>query len=139
MIAPVPGRRWLGTTTKVGYRLRQSYVTINSDAEGPAFYVFTQMGVAGGCAASQLEAIGRLVSWPLRPGVEVKAIIEQLRNIRCPLSQLGKKGWRIFPAPMPVPGWLRRGLFKYQYRARDHEPAAKLTTGGRNICLKKYR
>jgi ribonucleoside-diphosphate reductase alpha chain len=53
------------------------------------------MGKAGGCAASQLEAIGRLVSLGFRSGLEVKAIIEQLRNIRCP-SPSWEKGQRIF-------------------------------------------
>jgi ribonucleoside-diphosphate reductase alpha chain len=53
------------------------------------------MGKAGGCAASQLEAIGRLVSLAFRSGIEVKAIIEQLRNIRCP-SPSWEKGKRIF-------------------------------------------
>ncbi|HKK00734.1 MAG TPA: vitamin B12-dependent ribonucleotide reductase, partial [Desulfuromonadales bacterium] len=37
------------------------YVTINEDNDG-LFELFTTMGKAGGCAASQCEAIGRLVS-----------------------------------------------------------------------------
>ena len=53
------------------------------------------MGKAGGCAGSQLEAVGRLVSLAFRSGIEVKAIIEQLRNIRCP-SPSWEKGQRIF-------------------------------------------
>ncbi len=71
------------------------YVTINSDETGAPFELFTQMGKAGGCAASQLEAIGRLVSLAFRSGIEVKSIIEQLRNIRCP-SPSWEKGKRIF-------------------------------------------
>jgi ribonucleoside-diphosphate reductase alpha chain len=39
------------------------YVTINED-EGGLFELFTTMGKAGGCAASQSEAIGRMVSLP---------------------------------------------------------------------------
>jgi len=70
-------------------------VTINSDEEGKPFELFTQMGKAGGCAASQLEAIGRLVSLAFRSAIEVKSIIEQLRNIRCP-SPSWEKGQRIF-------------------------------------------
>jgi len=70
-------------------------VTINVDEEGKPFELFTQMGKAGGCAASQLEAIGRLVSLAFRSGIEVKAIVEQLRNIRCP-SPSWEKGQRIF-------------------------------------------
>jgi ribonucleoside-diphosphate reductase alpha chain len=70
-------------------------VTINVDEEGKPFELFTQMGKAGGCAASQLEAIGRLVSLGFRSGIEIKSIIEQLRNIRCP-SPSWEKGQRIF-------------------------------------------
>jgi len=84
-----------GTTTKVSTGCGNLYVTINSDANGKPFEIFTQMGKAGGCAASQLEAIGRLVSLALRSEIEVKSIIEQLRNIRCP-SPSWEKGQRIF-------------------------------------------
>lgn len=84
-----------GTTTKVATGCGNLYVTINVDEEGKPFELFTQMGKAGGCAASQLEAIGRLVSLGFRSGIEVKSIIEQLRNIRCP-SPSWEKGQRIF-------------------------------------------
>ncbi|MBU0548857.1 MAG: vitamin B12-dependent ribonucleotide reductase [Candidatus Omnitrophica bacterium] len=84
-----------GTTTKVSTGCGNLYITINSDEQGRAFEVFTQMGKAGGCAASQLEAIGRLVSLAFRSDIEVKSIIEQLRNIRCP-SPSWEKGVRIF-------------------------------------------
>ena len=84
-----------GTTTKVATGCGNLYVTINSDEEGKPFELFTQMGKAGGCAASQLEAVGRLVSLAFRSGIEVKSIIEQLRNIRCP-SPSWEKGKRIF-------------------------------------------
>ena len=85
----------IGTTTKVATGCGNLYVTINLDEEGKPFELFTQMGKAGGCAASQLEAIGRLVSLGFRSGIEVKVIIEQLRNIRCP-SPSWEKGQRIF-------------------------------------------
>ncbi|OGX51569.1 MAG: ribonucleoside-diphosphate reductase, adenosylcobalamin-dependent [Omnitrophica WOR_2 bacterium RIFCSPLOWO2_12_FULL_46_30] len=95
-IAPRPRPEVVtGTTTKVATGCGNLYVTINSDEEGMPFEVFTQMGKAGGCAASQLEAIGRLVSLAFRSGIEVKSIIEQLRNIRCP-SPSWEKGVRIF-------------------------------------------
>lgn len=95
-IAPRPRPEMIiGTTTKVSTGCGNLYVTINVDEEGRPFELFTQMGKAGGCAASQLEAIGRLVSLGFRAGVEVKAIMEQLRNIRCP-SPSWEKGQRIF-------------------------------------------
>jgi len=84
-----------GTTTKVTTGCGNLYITINVDDRGMPFEVFIQMGKAGGCAASQLEAIGRLVSLALRSGVENKKIIDQLRGIRCP-SPSWEKGGRIF-------------------------------------------
>ena len=84
-----------GTTSKVSTGCGNLYITINLDEQRRPFEVFTQMGKAGGCAASQLEAIGRLVSLAFRSGIEVKSIIEQLRNIRCP-SPSWEKGQRIF-------------------------------------------
>ncbi|MBU4312974.1 MAG: TSCPD domain-containing protein, partial [Candidatus Omnitrophica bacterium] len=84
-----------GTTTKVATGCGNLYITINEDDKGMPFEVFIQMGKAGGCAASQLEATGRLVSLALRSGVENKKIIDQLRGIRCP-SPSWEKGGRIF-------------------------------------------
>ena len=84
-----------GTTTKVATGCGNLYITINVDDKNLPFEVFIQMGKAGGCAASQLEAIGRLVSLALRSGVENNKIVEQLRGIRCP-SPSWEKGGRIF-------------------------------------------
>ncbi|MDI6758513.1 MAG: ribonucleotide reductase N-terminal alpha domain-containing protein [Candidatus Omnitrophota bacterium] len=95
-IAPRPRPEVInGTTTKVSTGCGNLYITINTDENGTPFELFTQMGKAGGCAASQLEAVGRLVSLAFRAGIEVKSIIEQLRNIRCP-SPSWEKGQRIF-------------------------------------------
>ncbi len=58
------------------------YVTINEDDKG-AFELFTTMGKAGGCAASQCEAIGRLVSLAWRSGVQARAAVKQLIGISC--------------------------------------------------------
>jgi ribonucleoside-diphosphate reductase alpha chain len=41
------------------------------------------MGKAGGCAASQCEAIGRLVSLAWRSGVQARQTIKQLIGITC--------------------------------------------------------
>lgn len=85
----------LGTTTKVTTGCGNLYITVNQDEEGNFFEVFTQMGKAGGCAASQLEAVGRLVSLSLRGGIDTKVIVEQLKGIRCP-SPSWDKGKKIF-------------------------------------------
>jgi ribonucleoside-diphosphate reductase alpha chain len=58
------------------------YVTINEDSTG-LFELFTTMGKAGGCAASQSEAIGRMVSLAWRSGLQAKQIIRQLQGISC--------------------------------------------------------
>ncbi|MCA1926813.1 MAG: vitamin B12-dependent ribonucleotide reductase [Calditerrivibrio sp.] len=59
------------------------YVTINSDEKGEPFEVFTSMGKAGGCAQSQCEAIGRLISIVFRSGGAPEIIIKQLKGISC--------------------------------------------------------
>jgi ribonucleoside-diphosphate reductase alpha chain len=59
------------------------YVTVNEDEEGNIFELFTQMGKAGGCAASQAEAIGRLISLALRSNIEPIEIEKQLKGISC--------------------------------------------------------
>jgi ribonucleoside-diphosphate reductase alpha chain len=84
-----------GTTTKVPTGCGNLYVTVNYDEQGRPFELFTQMGKAGGCAASQLEAVGRLVSLAFRSGIDVKSVIDQLYGIRCP-SPSWEKGQRIF-------------------------------------------
>lgn len=59
------------------------YVTVNEDGNGQVFELFTHMGKAGGCASSQAEAIGRLVSLALRSNIEPEVIISQLKGITC--------------------------------------------------------
>jgi len=58
------------------------YITINEDQNG-LFELFTTMGKAGGCAASQCEAIGRLVSLAWRSGVQARQAVKQLIGITC--------------------------------------------------------
>jgi ribonucleoside-diphosphate reductase alpha chain len=59
------------------------YVTINEDGNGYPFELFTSMGKAGGCAASQSEAIGRLVSLAFRSNIIPEEIVKQLKGISC--------------------------------------------------------
>jgi len=58
------------------------YVTVNEDKTG-IFELFTTMGKAGGCAASQSEAIGRMVSLAWRSGVQARQVLKQLQGISC--------------------------------------------------------
>jgi ribonucleoside-diphosphate reductase alpha chain len=72
-----------GTTRKMPTGCGNLYITVNEGSHGP-FELFAQIGKAGGCAASQAESIGRLVSLALRAGVDPNAIVKQLRGVRCP-------------------------------------------------------
>jgi len=62
------------------------YVTVNIDGNGRLFEVFANMGKAGGCASSQTEALGRLVSLILRCGGSLERIVKQLDGISCHTS-----------------------------------------------------
>jgi ribonucleoside-diphosphate reductase alpha chain len=72
-----------GSTRKIRTGCGNLYVTVNEDQEGKPFEIFNQIGKAGGCAASQSEAIGRLVSLALRSGIEPEMVVRQLKGISC--------------------------------------------------------
>ena len=71
-----------GSTYKMQTGCGPLYVTLNEDSDG-LFELFTTMGKAGGCAASQSEAIGRMVSLAWRSGVQPEQVIKQLLDISC--------------------------------------------------------
>ncbi|OGP78429.1 MAG: ribonucleoside-diphosphate reductase, adenosylcobalamin-dependent [Deltaproteobacteria bacterium RBG_16_49_23] len=72
-----------GSTWKIRTGCGNIYVTVNEDEDGRLFEIFNQIGKAGGCAASQSEALGRLVSLAFRSNIEPEDIIRQLKGISC--------------------------------------------------------
>ena len=96
-IHPVPRSRGtvtMGATRKMTTGCGALYVTINEDPRG-LFEVFATMGKSGGCAASQTEAVSRLISLALRCGIEKNQIVKQLKGVRCP-NQAWEKGGKIY-------------------------------------------
>ncbi len=111
-----------GATLKMKTGCGNIYVTINEDDEG-LFEVFATMGKAGGCAASQSEAISRLVSLALRSRIEPKAIIRQLKGIRCPNPTL----WTGGPV-YSCPDAMGKAMERYLLAKEERSPLGETKT-----------
>ena len=86
-----------GVTRLISTGCGKLYVTVNSDEDGFC-EVFAQMGKTGGCACSQIESTGRLISLALRSGVHIEAIVKQINGIRCPHS-MWQNGRQVLSCP----------------------------------------
>ena len=94
-----------GSTRRVCTGCGHIYVTVNSDDQGIC-EVFSTLGMSGGCASAQLQAISRLISLALRSGVEMSSIVKNLRGIRCP-SLAWEKGHAVLSCPDAIGGVLQ--------------------------------
>lgn len=105
-----------GTTEKVKIGCGSLFVTVNSDDVGLC-EVFTATGKYGGCA-SQSQATSRLISLALRSGISPEAVVEELKDIRCPAC-LTRKGVNVKSCPDAIARAIERHL-----NSRDEiEPA----------------
>lgn len=86
------------------------YITINEDESGRPFEVFTNIGKAGGCASSQAEAIGRLISLAFRSSVEPDEILKQLKGISC-----HQPSWNEGGKVLSCSDAIAKALEKYNY------------------------
>jgi len=71
-----------GETERVETGCGKLFIIMNDDEFGPR-EVFANMGKAGGCASSNTEALGRLISLAFKKGATPSEIIEHLKGIRC--------------------------------------------------------
>ena len=129
-----------GVTQKIPTGCGNLYITINEDEAGIC-EGFSTMGKSGGCAASQSEAVNRMVSLALRSGVSIDAIIKQVKGIRCPSPAWGEGG-SILSCPDAIGRALERynkdgmGSRHHHHPSRAAETAQVLPASTAGDCAK---
>jgi len=83
-----------GKTYKLRTGCGNLYITVNRGGAGlsempnplcgPILEVFATIGKTGGCTASFLQALTRMISLALRANVKVEKVIKMLEGIGCP-------------------------------------------------------
>ncbi len=128
------GEVTMGATRKMTTGCGSLYVTINEDEQG-LFEVFATMGKSGGCAASQTEAVSRLLSLGLRSGIDKNQLIRQIKGVRCP-NQAWEKGGKIYSCSDAIAKALERhvGINPEFLEEEERTDTAKsmAETNGRN-------
>ena len=108
-----------GVTERIRTGHGNMYITLNFDEQDQPFEVFTTLGKAGGCDSAQLEAISRLISLALRSGVDIKAVVAQLRGITC--CPAWDNGTLVGSAPDAV----ALALQKHEDKEEEEEPSSE--------------
>jgi ribonucleoside-diphosphate reductase alpha chain len=72
-----------GTTKRIQTGCGKLYITLNRDDDGHPIEVFIRLGKAGGCASSQTESLGRLISIMLKHSIGIEEVVKQLSGIGC--------------------------------------------------------
>lgn len=115
----------VGHTVRMNTGCGHLYVTVNEGSDGRPFELFNHMGKAGGCAASQNEAIGRLISYALRCGAKLEPLIKQLKGISCHRPAWGEDG-KISSCSDAI----GKALEQYYVAAEARQAALKAATAG---------
>jgi ribonucleoside-diphosphate reductase alpha chain len=126
-----------GSTQKIRTGCGNLYVTVNEDEEGNLFEIFNHIGKAGGCAASQSEAIGRLVSLALRSGIEPEDVVRQLKGISCHMPVWYQEGKILSCADAIAKAieWHLQGKAKVKVEGSRNDPVLQASTKEENGLL----